>query len=704
MKRFFVFFVFLLLSGCAVSGTQKEQPSAYLGMLDLSGWDFKNDGVVWLNGKWEFYYGRLLSPEDFRSGDRPSPTGYVSIPGSWDDLPFVTPKTNFATFRLIIKTEGYSGDMGVAFQNFKSIAHNLWIDGNLVSSGASNVTGIFNKLPGFYTVVDMFQPSSDTFEVILQLSNYYNVTPFSIGTENRVLYERYLFFFKTWFYFFLFGGMILMVIYHFGMFVFRKTDKAPLFFALFCLCVSYNSVGALLAAFSPIVSNGLNFYYLIVKMTPVINYLGLWALLSHYVILFPETLPSKFVKTLKIVLFSLFFAFMLMPAKWLVGLVFVIPYSFMLPAVSLFILIHIVRSQGIKKENTPITYISFFPFVIATFFTSADMVLLLMGMNGIPYYVVPTLTYAYIVFQSILLSRRTSNALSKVEEMSRDLEKLVGIRTTELEIERNRLKNQNAVMQDELNLARRIQMKFIPSEAPDNIAFHYKPMYQIGGDYFDFIRRSDGRIGIFISDVSGHGVPAAFVTSMIKSFSLEHTEVIKSPSEFLMQLNDFLLPMTAGNFITAFYAIYDPLKKTLEYSNAGHNPPLLLSGDSISSIYVKNGFPLAVTSGNEMKKMNKNYRDSSIELKCKDKAFFYTDGLTEAVSVYQSDAENTAWVADFEAIGLLPTLNEARDGDADTLIHKVMERLTQFRGADVFDDDVCIICLEAADDEAEPEV
>jgi serine phosphatase RsbU (regulator of sigma subunit) len=485
------------------------------------------------------------------------------------------------------------------------------------------------------------------------------------------------------------------------MFVFRRTDKAPLYFALFCLCVSYNSVGALLAAFSPIVSSGSSFYYLIVKMTPLINYLGLWALLSHYAILFPETLPVKFVKTLKIGLVSLFAIFMFMPAKWIVGLVFVIPYSFTLPAVSLYILIRIARSLNIKNENAPITYVSFFPFVIAMFFTSADMILLLAGGNGIPYYVVPALTYTYIVFQSILLSRRTSNALSKVEEMSRDLEKLVGIRTTELEIERNRRKNQTAVMQDELNLARRIQMKFIPAEAPENIAFHYKPMYQIGGDYFDFIRHPDGRIGIFISDVSGHGVPAAFVTSMIKSFSLENTEALKTPSDYLMQLNDFLLPMTAGNFITAFYAIYDPFKKVLEYSNAGHNPPMLLSGGAISSIFVRNGFPLAVMSGAEMKKMRKNYVDNRLNLKYGDKAFFYTDGLTEAVSVFHSE---TAAVADFEAIGLLPTLNEAKDDDAETLIRKVMERLAQFRGSDEFDDDVCIICLEAADGEDAHEV
>ncbi len=701
MKRWAFLFFILLTAGCAMPPVEREPPQVAFGMLDLSDWDFCNQGAVWLNGKWEFYYGKLLEPVDFQSSDRPQPTGYVSIPGDWRDfnkIPLDIAHTNFATFRLIVKANHIDSDFGITYQNFRTIRHNLWIDGQLVSSGESNVNTVFRKLPGFYTVVDMFRPSSETFEIILQLSNYYNVMPFSLGSESRILYERYLFFFKTWFYFFLFGGLILMVIYHFGMYFFRKTDRAPLYFAYFCLFVSYSNVGALLAAFSPIVSGRLNLYYAIVKMTPIMNYLALWALLGHYANLFPESIPKKSVKVVKIVLLALFFVFLLLPANGMNGFLFVMPYALVIPGVAVFILWIMGRSIRLRKEDTAIVFYSFVPFVLAAFFDASDMIMLLTGSKGIPYYVVPTLTYLYIVFQSILLSRRTSFALTKVEEMTRDLEKLVGIRTTELEIERNRLKNQYAVMQDELNLARRIQMQFIPSSAPEHIAFHYRPMYQIGGDYFDFIRYSDGRIGIFISDVSGHGVPAAFVTSMIKSFTLEHMERFREPSDFLMELNDFLLPITAGNFITAFYGIYDPRDKSLVYSNAGHNPPLLIAGDSISTIYVKNGFPLAVVKSNEMVSMKKNYHDNRLVLKQKDKAFFYTDGLTEAVSVYQADVSNPAWVSDFESMGLIPTLRETKDSDAKDLVKKMMERLTQFRGADVFDDDVCLICLEAVED------
>ena len=88
-----------------------------------------------------------------------------------------------------------------------------------------------------------------------------------------------------------------------------------------------------------------------------------------------------------------------------------------------------------------------------------------------------------------------------------------------LESERNTLFERNRLIGRELEMARRIQQRLIPQDTPnERIAFLYRPMEEVGGDYFDFLQLSDGaKIGMFLSDVSGHGVPAAFITSMIKS-------------------------------------------------------------------------------------------------------------------------------------------------------------------------------------------
>ena len=96
-----------------------------------------------------------------------------------------------------------------------------------------------------------------------------------------------------------------------------------------------------------------------------------------------------------------------------------------------------------------------------------------------------------------------------------------------LQAERNQLFDRNRLMKRELEMARRIQQALIPQETPNkNIFSLYRPMEEVGGDYFDFFRIGDeGKIGVFLSDVSGHGVPAAFITSMIKS-SIDRKSVV----------------------------------------------------------------------------------------------------------------------------------------------------------------------------------
>ena len=121
----------------------------------------------------------------------------------------------------------------------------------------------------------------------------------------------------------------------------------------------------------------------------------------------------------------------------------------------------------------------------------------------------------------------------KIEVKLLSIHKELESKHSELISEQNKLKLQNEIVQEELNLARKMQMHFIPDKSPNPaIAFYYRPMYQVGGDYFEFVSFPDNRLGIFVSDASGHGVSAAFVTSMIKSISLQAASLIDSPAEF----------------------------------------------------------------------------------------------------------------------------------------------------------------------------
>ncbi|HOG64474.1 MAG TPA: SpoIIE family protein phosphatase, partial [Spirochaetota bacterium] len=117
--------------------------------------------------------------------------------------------------------------------------------------------------------------------------------------------------------------------------------------------------------------------------------------------------------------------------------------------------------------------------------------------------------------------------------------------------ERNKLREKNERMQSELEMARRIQLQLVPAVGPvKGLAFEYRPMTIIGGDFYDFVTFV-GRpleIGIFISDVSGHGVPAALIASMLKSTLLQSVDILDDPPALMTRLNDTLVSKTNDNF------------------------------------------------------------------------------------------------------------------------------------------------------------
>ena len=292
-------------------------------------------------------------------------------------------------------------------------------------------------------------------------------------------------------------------------------------------------------------------------------------------------------------------------------------------------------------------------------------------------------------------------------ELSESMRELAH-RTTELieskkkiEIEHELLKKKNDIMEDDLKIARKIQMQFIPSQSPaPNIAFYYKPMTQVGGDYFHFVQLDLDNIGIFISDVSGHGVPAAFITSMIHSLLLQFGNLYSEPCELLLLLNESLIGQTAGNFITAFYGIYNPKIREFTYSNAGHNCPFILSDKYPAMIDSKKaGLPLAILDNLGLKDMGKSYNNETIKLDKNSKLLFYTDGLTEAVNINDKKNLPESWIENFETSQLITEFDKCKNITCAKLVENMVEKLVAFRGDNDFDDDVCMICLDLKEKE-----
>ncbi len=186
----------------------------------------------------------------------------------------------------------------------------------------------------------------------------------------------------------------------------------------------------------------------------------------------------------------------------------------------------------------------------------------------------------------------------------------------------------------ELRTVGDIQRSLLPAELPQiptlDLAAHYQPSHRAGGDYYDFFPLPDGKWGIFIGDVSGHGTPAAVLMAVTHCIAHTHPGPPLRPARVLEYLNQHLSNRYTGqngSFVTAFYGVYDPAARTLTYACAGHNPPRLkrCQDGTLLTLNGVNGLPLGIR-GSE------KYESCAQQLQPGDQIIFYTDGITEAHS------------------------------------------------------------------------
>lgn len=184
------------------------------------------------------------------------------------------------------------------------------------------------------------------------------------------------------------------------------------------------------------------------------------------------------------------------------------------------------------------------------------------------------------------------------------------------------------VMESELAQASEIQQSLLPPKPPQipgyDLAGYNLPCRTVGGDYYDFLSYKDGRLGIVVGDVSGKGLPAALLMSSLQARVQMLMETAPDPASAVTTLNRNLAERALpGRFITFFYGLLDPATGTLEYSNAGHNYPLLLraNGDVEElpgSEIVMGLFP------------STTYKLRTAKLDHGDMLALYSDGVTEA--------------------------------------------------------------------------
>jgi serine phosphatase RsbU (regulator of sigma subunit) len=183
-------------------------------------------------------------------------------------------------------------------------------------------------------------------------------------------------------------------------------------------------------------------------------------------------------------------------------------------------------------------------------------------------------------------------------------------------------------LEKELQVAREVQAGLVPHEMPDipgfSLAGAWHPAREVGGDFYDIFPLDEGRWGMVISDVADKGTAAALYMAMVRSLILSGALRHRSPAGVLAEVNQIILRQSSSLiFVTVFLAVLDPEKRTFQYANAGHNPPMVRRAAGTIESLTRTGSALGVLEG-------LSFSEATVALGCGDVIVMYTDGVTEA--------------------------------------------------------------------------
>jgi sigma-B regulation protein RsbU (phosphoserine phosphatase) len=183
-------------------------------------------------------------------------------------------------------------------------------------------------------------------------------------------------------------------------------------------------------------------------------------------------------------------------------------------------------------------------------------------------------------------------------------------------------------IEGQLEVARQVQLELLPASDPQlegfDISAYNFPTEEVSGDYYDWVRIYDDQIGLVVADVSGKGVPAALLMAFLRACLRSAIHIGYAPHISMAKVNYLLWESIERNqFVTAFYGVLDASNRTLAYSNAGHNPPLLIEPDGSAHFVERGGLPLGMF-------RDTRYYEYYLSLEPGQILVLYTDGVTEA--------------------------------------------------------------------------
>ena len=429
MTRGFRIFCFGLLVFCSSCNlTNNYRPTVSEGYMDLSSWDFNEDGIINLNGKWEFYWNKLYTPEDFINNTLDSEPYYLQVPGVWNDLVVNSknlPGEGFGTYHLTIKLNHAYKYLGIKILDCSS-SYKLWINGNIVATNGIVSSVISEISPQMHPQIKIFSVDSDEVELVVQVANNFHHKGglweiIRIGTQEQVVRARG----KSLIFNMLFAGTVfILCIYHLWIFLFRRKEKAALWFGILCFIVLIRSLQInerIICDFIPDINLNIGYRILYIVMHSLIPIV----FAMYYYTLFRISNLRIILKIIIGISFLEFVIVLFTPTHFYTSLILAI--QTILYAEFLYFFILTFYQVSIKKKGARLVLLCL-------------VVILISGLNDILYLnlIINTTQishYAFFIFlvaQAYILAYKIAGAYNAVEDLTVNLELKVAKRTREL--------------------------------------------------------------------------------------------------------------------------------------------------------------------------------------------------------------------------------------------------------------------------------
>jgi len=699
--------VALIVSACKPSYSGKKQPLARNGVLDLRKWDFDQDGPLNLSGEWLFYWNRILRPDTCRDGCCLPASGTTVLPGRWRRHPatdVALPARGAASYCLtVLLDERYARRiLSLKIPEIRS-ASIIYINDALINRDGTVACDEKEERMGVSPAVRSFYPGVPRVTVLLAISNFHfpfggMSTPLLLGTETQItgMMKRSL---ATDL--FLFGSLMIIFLYHFALYVLRRTEKSFLYFGLYCFLVGIFGIvsgNVSILVLAPSIPPGLVFFLFHASIYFTIPVFGRFLYWN-----FPGVIPSTFVKIIDPFPFVFLAIEALLPC-WMRSYTLNV-YQVLIVIVIILTSVFLVKALIRNYEGMGVFLLGFVILIVA--FANDALYYNRIILTG---YLISQGLLLFILFQSFLLAYRFSKAFRSVEIltdelaiMNEDLADKVKERTEELNVALSEMESINESlittnksleeasriaerdMQMAVNVQKTIIFKDPPVSDEWDVACSSRPMAGVSGDFYDFYEIGERLAGVGLFDVSGHGISSGLVTMIAKTqlFRLfRDFHGTDFPSIFNKLNRDLYRDIgEAYYFLTGLLVKFEG--NTVYCLNAAHNDILVRDSGGVRLAGEKDtaehsGFLLGI------KPEDFPYAPLSFTAQRGDVLALFTDGMVESRNKSEEQ---------FDVVRIRQALTEASGDSSQQILDHILKCFYEFIGEAEIKDDCTLIIM-----------